>query len=224
MRIISKHKDYWHFLSHLRDFDGLVTYDIRDSVPITDDDIIRLVSKMKRWGGYLNPRGAKNTLDVVVEIGDVQYIFRSEDIINESCDENAVNWVGTWKRTLIVDHQQKIMRAPISIGPLYHMRDRMAFFRSDPTERWNGFDLFEYLNLNFDEGSEERYLIKDVIADPILSECFVSSLIPAEEIYKTLDVWMMSQKKDKNQDAHIDDVSKLEAAGFHKRESFRNVK
>jgi hypothetical protein len=114
---------------------------------------------------------------------------------------------------------------------------------SDTTKRY-------YINSNISRLSHaDRYVNAEIIKDtrelnkkedcpilleinnsqyyhyPILSNMELQKFIPAETIYNWLVDWISDKNEEKeNQQISITDTQKLEAKGFNKKTSFRNIK
>lgn len=206
MKILSKTRDYWHYYSHLYgdEPDDPYVYDVRSKTPITTSDVIWFLFRTLRNGRY-EPRA-----EFILEVGDTQYFLWSRDVVDLSTTENPHTYDASFTCKKL-EFTRKVFKAPIAIGPAFEDYKRSRYIRLP-----RDFD-----SLSFDQYDHPRRPY-ETIDDPILRDTMIPSLISAEEVYKALDSWFVTTKRDGDADITNSDLQKAEIAGFDKRWSFRH--
>lgn len=150
-------------------------------------------------------------------VGNVLYIFKVRRILAKESDD-----IVTIDPTLVcvirdIDRSKMNTTAPIVIssgikGTAYtdfYIR-RSELEKMSPEERYRGAYIPSDNNGKYAE-------------NPILADTWIPSLIPAEEIWNNISDYLLSIKEPKIVDNRTD-IEHLEAHGFDKKNSFRNVK
>lgn len=208
MKIISKIKDYYDYLTSVYGIDEDIVYDRREC---------NILSKMLchyfnvEYNYYADKKKTqrkfyeKNTNGkyhfITKEVGDFYYFCLEVGIthyifqVERYKDENDKIQIIPSLLEVNTDCK-KISDAPISLIPLQTRYGSIVFNK----------DLY-----SFEKHNE--------IINPILNETYLTSFINADDLYNNLYNYLMSQEKeiiDKR-----DDIAKLESHGFDKKISFR---
>lgn len=213
MKIITPrgNKDYYDYLVGIFGEDEKVVYDRRQFNVLSGSDSIafnttKLPQDRKKQKMMVYEWKSQHCRKVekyvgrrflcLLEVGTVHYYFQIERYLSNE-DAVMIDWTLREKR----ENQNHREESPISffigeeIGSYYwySFRDRFDFKRAS------------------------------VIPNPILKGTPIASLIPAEEIFKTIYAYL-SSLNDKEIVDNRTDIQKAESAGFDRKTSFRNVK
>jgi len=198
MYIIHKNKDYYDYYSHIYGEYKSITFDRRGSIVITDENFINFRENYSFKDGQF----------IVLEVGTVQYLIRVYNIIivndyyNHIYDKyisSNIEIVNVFK-----NHINKF-GSPLSI--------KKVDVKLEYNRKYEKF-------FNYSEYFPTTY---EPILLPILANTRITSLIPAEDIWKELSNYISSLKNDKDS-VYVSDIEKVVNHGFDKRESFRSIK
>lgn len=209
MKIISGgKKDYYDYLSGIYGIDEDVVYDRRDGFvfkryndgqhyfinEILGDDSKRVFVKQYQ---FINGKGSYvlipkgSVFHVVIEIGKVHYLFIIERYLDDN-DKLCLEPKLIKKEKI----KEKKSEAPISVIPV---------------------DCYSY-RMDYEI---RKYFVEREIKNPVFNNTWVTSFIPADEIYNEVYNYLISIKEPNIVD-NRSDIQKLESKGFDKKESFRN--
>ena len=243
MRILSKYKDYYDYLSHSEIADDEILFDRRKA-----DNLVK--SKDMSYNksdefSYVN--------EVVVRHGEcLLYLYAGYQIfvffINVTHRDDNVFLVPPYE-----DTEKKKLSYTIELVHSFknynrNISDKVLEMGSVDTGLPIWWSKHWKLGKSHDEEQKQRVInfIKDEKIDqwklipigydkyheqynwpgyPILTNTFVSKLIPAEEIYRNIEDFLFAARNDKDQESEgLTDVDKAINHGFDKKNSFRNVK
>ena len=225
-------KDYYDYISGIYGIDDLVVYDRRGSITLNSGNILlqgldyyfstkilftdKPLSEKRYWElksivRYHEAKASKNKYskkwkegDVyhfVLEVGYTHYRFEVERWIEDKKQDNA--HVEYRLIDTLNDVQKRYSNVPMCII-LCQVKD----WRWITDEvRW----------IEIDNTQMHR------VENPILTDTFITKIIPPANIWQALYDYLSSLKDKPFTDTRTD-VEKLESAGFDKITSFRNVK
>ena len=203
-------KDYYDYLPGIYGIDQDVVYDRAQSHVFRRldageeyfiTDYVLYCDKPKedsRIWIYENGKGMLKTvssgliLHIVIEVGYVQYLFKVERYLGNN-GKPVVEPKLLDKFTVT----EKKSTAPIAVIPVEYS----GWYKEAPSIR--------------------SYRMDREIKNPIFSGTWVTSLIPAEEMYNEVYNYLISIREPKIEDNRTD-VQKLESKGFDRTTSFRN--
>lgn len=221
MKILSprNNKDYYDYLSGIYGIDEKVVYDRRQSTllstldsplfnfsqsnldkPKVKDRFWEKVGKRYKW---LTKYVPTQRYHCMLEVGLRWYIFEVERYLGE-----LGNVCIDWKliKTMRIKKSQRTSSQPITFFKACWIRYHGL---------WDGKHDF----------SDPQAIVKDedAIPNPILKNTPIASLIPPQDIYDELSLYIASLNDIEIIDKRADE-QKAEAAGFDRKTSFRNVK
>lgn len=210
MRILDNKKDYYDYLTGIYGIDNHITFDRRNSYVFKEfcdghDFFIKTkcssdthktlsfnwVSVNNRYK-YIKDLFGKIHF-IIIEIGKTHYLFKIERYIDDN-DILQIEPSLIWKK----ENQLKKSNGVISVIPVH----------------------VSGLFVN-DSYSISQWFIDKRIDLPIFNNTWVPSFIPADDIYKDIYDFIISEKEPKIVDNRTD-VQKLESKGFDKKTSFRH--
>jgi hypothetical protein len=177
----------------------------------------------RKWGKGYQPikselfPGAYNVTDTLfgLVIGSVAYMFIVYRVLQNETDKE-VKIVPKLMRKVNFDRSKTKSKSPILIGELtYNHLDipwKVAYRKDE--EYYDALARVGYIKPNRDG---------NYIENPILDGTWIPSLIPAEEVWNNISDYLLSIKEPNIVDNRTD-IQHIEAAGFDKKISFRNVK
>jgi hypothetical protein len=229
MKIIGKYKDYYDYLVGIYGEDPLLVY-VRNGVPLT--------SNRTFFSHYLNPyKYPKNVIEKHFYIKDAFGKITEFDKGIPFKKEQKTHWY-LW-RFLDEHHTKRLHKehyGHIETFFLYVGYERYQF-ELDRYKEKNGtiVDDIEFKKVRVEDKDRECnapiYIHMDAtecksvdkyIVNPILKDTFISSIIPAEEIWDSLSEYIGLQKEVTPRP--LTDKQKIEQHGFDNKTSFRNVK
>ena len=128
----------------------------------------------------------------VIEVGFVQYLFALERYLDDNGKVRLDPKLIKKERQL-----NKVSEAPLSLIPVLY------------TGWWS------------EAPSIKEYKVKQEIQNPIFNNTWVTSFIPAEDMYNEIYDYLIAIREPNIED-NRNDVQKLESKGFDKKTSFRN--
>lgn len=198
MKILTKYKDYYDYLTGIYGVDPKLILDRREGysnpINIYQHEIdkeykITLVICGRRIEGYRYQNK----------------IYYGQDLIQFKNAENS-KWDGI-KYNYITIRKENYSR---------HYNTKLAL---EPIE---GFDI---INKQYNCPILIEKGINNYEKFPKLEELNLASFIPAEQLYQWISQWLAQQIDDQqNIKTNLTDVEKLENKGFNKITSFRNIK
>jgi hypothetical protein len=184
MQIIDKNKDYYDYCQfEFGTLDKTATYDRRGS------------GKMDRRHFF----SYCFTNSMLLEVGYVQYVFKSNNLLWEDGQPYDGNLVLLNK----FDEGLRLCPAPVTLVPIYN----------------GDVDFKSARDIEIDDYDDEY---EPYFENPILIETPIPSLIPAREFYNNLDNYFRSLKNDKAVKIENSDIEKAINHGFDKKTSFRH--
>ena len=202
MKIIDNKKDYYDYLMGIYGIDEKIVYDRRNS--ITKDYFFKS-------RGYEFEQGKTpldNAYEMVLRVGNVQYVFVCNKDTNFKWDMPKFTYRGYYTG---YSRQVETITNPRRIS-------------DEELEHWKENDCPIVLTISFSRDYWWNRSSDIVIKNPILSTFgVIPKFIPANEIWENVYDFI-SHRNDKKIVDNRTDVEKLEAHGFDKRNSFRNVK
>lgn len=239
MKIIDNKKDYYDYVSGIIGIDEDITYDRRKSVRLvnigkesfymyansfaetcfsTDKDAYRDYFTTRYYNRQPWERKRKTANDeyfysftytVGIEAGWYMYVFKLKKIL---LTENSENFI---------------------IVPELVAKNRVEKRYSDAPLIFGECKTFEYVgwkNVSFEPKDIKSFICSKnedpyrfIVENPILANTWIPKFINAEEIWNDIYDYLISQREKPIID-NRSDVLHLEAAGFDKKTSFRNVK
>lgn len=207
MYIIDKHKDYYDYLSNIYGVDKRIVFDRRKSIPVTDEILIKLTD-IFQWKNY-----QKKTIFLLLEIGFKQYVIQIDNVKFAKDYWNSEYYSSSSMKIVhLFDNNIHYFDSPMSI--------RQIKIKSIWNWKKNGMETQYIFSSNFNE--TVKSIFRDSIANPILKDTQITSLIEPFEIWRELQTYISSLKNDKNIDLPMTDIEKAEIHGFDKKTSFRN--
>lgn len=200
MKIISKFKDYYDFLSGKYGVDPKVVLDRRSATPQYK---FYNLEKAKLFRLYICGQ-------LIEGIHFEDKFYYGEDLGKIGKVIEKQPWGS------LVNTSKKRYRINADIAYFQHYdRDVNAEIIKDKTE----VNKKENCPIIFAVNKDEYYYY------PILSALKIQKHIPPETIYNWLVDWISDKNEEKeNQEISMTDVLKLQAKGFDKKTSFRNIK
>ena len=212
MKIISGgKKDYYDYLTGIYGIDEHVVYDRRDGqvFKLFSHGYQIFVKEHDRWSDkhremirkyhYVNGKGKLDYIPqgklyyFILEIGFNQLLFQIERYLD---DNNEVQLVPTLLEKKEI--KKKRSTAPVSYIPV---------------------DCYKsYLDNDYNINNYRMY---DEVKNPIFSGTWVTSFIPAEEMYDMIYNYLLAIKEPEIIDSRSND-QKIESFGFDTKTSFRN--
>lgn len=203
-------KDYYDYLPGIYGIDEDIVYDRRDGYVFRQfsagdeffvkDKRYNDRSKMPVKGIYYEGNkpqyGIINSgiiMYIVIEVGFTQYLFKLERYIDDDYEGICLEPTLVEKFTV----KDKKSKAPVSVIPV------------------------EYGGWYKEEAKIRHYSLDKEIINPIFNNTWVTSLIPADEMYNEIYNYLISIREPKIED-NRNDIQKLESKGFDKKTSFRN--
>jgi hypothetical protein len=197
MKIISKYKDYYDYLSGIWGIDEKVVLDRRTPY----EEFLHCLDRDRYSLFYLCI--CDIAYNLLVGNGIIKIDKQLLDLEGFYFDEknNRINY----------NHKLYDFRTPIELNKKTDINNQLncPIVLSSYSSHWVSLNIVK---------SE-----KDWIKFPKLSGLKVASILPAEDIYKQLYSWL-SKRNESNVVDSRNDVEKLTSAGFDKKTSFRNIK
>lgn len=210
MKIISKVKDYYDYLTSKYGLDETVVFDRREfylpskHVSSLFFSTERFPTDKPRKKSWLNPDGRGDLYSAVLEVGNMFYSFEIERYIIDTKSQQAVmNWTLKYQRRGEKHHH--FGRTPLTFYAHTKLTERDSL---DKFPKQFGYTY--YLNK------------PEIYSNLILKETPISSIISPDEIYQELYAYISGLKDIEFADTRTD-VQKLLSAGFDKKTSFRNM-
>lgn len=215
-------KDYYDYLVGIYGIDEDIVYDRREGQPFVDnwnrgDDLRKLFGKTRLYQD--SPKSLKSFYDYelrkrverevgdehycILEVGYFQYYFKVERWI----DENG--------RIII---EPKLIKK-YDKGVHFGKTPVTLYIDSWATRSYFYFNAYEWDHV---KRSIEQLQEKDKgISDFLLNGTWLTSFIPADEMYNNVYDYLISIREKKIED-NRNDIQKLESKGFDKKISFRH--
>jgi hypothetical protein len=210
MKIVSKVKDYYDYLSSIYGIDETVVYDRREiylpskHTPSPFFSMEKLPTDQLPKKTRLNPDGKGMLYKAVLEVGNMFYSFEIERyLLDKTSDNISVEWV--------LKHQIR--------GEKHHHfgKTHITFYTNIELNQYYSLDKFtKWIRPCWYRPTVE------IFSNLILKETPIPSIISADEIYKELYAYISGLKDIEFIDTRTD-VQKLQSAGFDKTTSFRNL-
>lgn len=205
MYIIDSNKDYYDYLSHVYGLDKKIVFDRRGSIRLESKDLVDL-----RETRYYDGK----TQYILLETGLVQYLLKLDNIVvatdenmpkNRYIDLSAYQYVKSFAVEIVekFEDHKNITGCPIAIRSV-HNSWRSPFYIKKFRTEYKDYEITDRLALDL----------------PILASTCITSLIPADEIWKNICNYISSLGNDKDV-AQASDIEKVVNHGFDKKESFR---
>ena len=215
MKIISKYTDYYDYLAHIHGVDPVLVYDRRGN----DYDILNFSAQLPPQDPYPHYASAKSYCFYICNKKYTfcryrgKYYFDEDQLfelftilVNER--KNSFSW-----RNVLVDVDYSF---PItSCDPEYLRRRAKQFFETKsivPTE------------VNKEERQPVLFQSWGKFKLPILSTTPIPSFLPAEQIYNEISMFLGWLNDNPEAPQITDNKSKIVAAGFDPKDSFRPKK
>jgi YD repeat-containing protein len=128
----------------------------------------------------------------VIEVGFIQYLFSLERYLDDNGKVKLDPKLIKKERVVT-----KVSEAPLSLIPVTY------------TGWWN------------EAPSIKEYKLRQEIQNPIFNNTWVTSFIPAEDMYNEIYNYLIAIREPNIEDDR-NDIQKLESKGFDKKTSFRN--
>lgn len=202
MKIIDNKKDYYDYLMGIYGIDEKIVYDRRDS--ITKEYFCK--SKCYSW--YPNENPFDSAYEMTLRVGNMQYKFVRNKDTDYKWDMPKIAYRGYYRG---YSRQVETITNPMRIS-------------DEELEHWKENDCPIVLTISYSRDYWWNRGSDIVVRNPILSTFgVIPKFIPANEIWENVYDFI-SHRNDKKIVDNRTDVEKLEAHGFDKRNSFRNVK
>jgi len=205
MKIISKFKDYYDYLSGIYGEDPLIVLNRLDfTMPtFSNFSITRDEGKLQLYiGGFLIEAYYKNNK-----------IYYGEDLKQFSREEKHSKWYYRFNSSTDVKPNERVT---IKIeNSRYNYESFNLIVKKDTTNMNDKYNCPILLRKN---GDKDEYLYKNCI----LKDLNLNSFISPEEVYKMISDWISYQRT--ISEDHVDtmtNVQKIESKGFDKKSSFR---
>lgn len=223
MRIISKEKDYYDYLTGIYGIDNYVVFD-RRNYSFFNSDIYNLNCRYRNW--MLIHFTYNNEILFVLEIGNVQYLFHADNehiILVKKFDSNNQIF--------------ELQKNKWTKEELYSNYD--AFYNFNTIDKaMNNLEvinvyLIDTIVLEHYRNKKNKNYLNDITFDNIVNNATLyqsgvfmpknlCGLISAEETYNNIYNFLLSKKECRYND-NMTDVEKLVSKGFDKRTSFRKM-
>lgn len=246
MKIIDNKKDYYDYISGIIGIDPDVVYDRRNSVRLvnigkpgdllpsdyteygnsfartcfsTEKDSYHDFYSLKYHNDpkkYIRKNQSKDyywsvTYNVGVEAGWYLYVFRLTKILeNENSDKFILKPEFLAKNRIY----NKFSEAPLVFGQC-----KTTEYIGWLSQRIDPKHIISFIA----DQTNGKYDTDNIVKNPILANTWIPKFIKPEEIWNDIYDYLISQK-DKVIIDNRSDILHLEAAGFDKKTSFRNVK
>jgi len=223
MRIIDNKKDYYDYLSGIYGIDELAVYDRRGSVTWSQYKEMFSVfwnPKRNQYDEFIPQKHERwrkpHHRFLCVEAGKRQFVILANRILpQESAD--MVKFEYSLLGTRLVNNK--------------HSAVPLAVFEADLGcspwlgEEWDVNELryWEHSQWNFRKNGEKNDPVEAIVENPILDGSFITPLIPAVDIWKSVYEYI-SSLNDKDIVDNRPDSLKIESAGFDLKTSFRKMK
>lgn len=199
MKIISKYKDYYDFLSGVYGEDPLLVLDRRESDPISIGENVKLMFYIAGiyFEGYCH--------NGKVYFGKDLYQFEDEKHKERRIRHEKISIKSRWWR----DEETRV------------------WILSNDGKRFDSYDtVLRVDDKKLNEKKNCPIIVKDrydnVYKFPVLKDLFVNTLFSPDEIYKKIMEWLSARRTAaENQALPMTDTEKLLSKGFDKVTSFR---
>lgn len=201
MKIITKHKDYYDYISGVYGIDEKVVYDRRNHDLIVGNGTSAYFFQERVFDEHLHANDRRpNRPDIIFLMLEVGFIHYKICVTRKlRADGKTVELEYELKGKQRVLPNERFSQAPIAIGQLI-----------------SGY--------NFRLAKSENQVSKDFhIANPTLSDTPIPGIIPAEDIWNQVYEYI-SWTNEKPISDNRTDVEHAESHGFDKRISFRHRK
>ena len=207
MYIIDKHTDFYDHYSHIYGLDKAIVFDRRSSIQLTDEQIVAVA---------FDRYDREKTGHALLEIGDVQYLIRIEDLVYVETPGLAVQSYNVRLLHTYEEHR--------------HIFDPVMSVRRVRVYLWWGG---HYFRRKPKKGENERIdipsldeLIRTPCNDysidlPILANTKLTSILDPQAIWSVLQNYISSLDNDRDVSIPMTDVAKAATHGFDKH-SFRH--
>lgn len=210
MKIISKVKDYYDYLTSKYGLDETIVFDRREFyLPSKHEPSLffsteRFPTDKPRKKSWLNPEGRGDLHSAVLEVGNMFYSFEIERYLeNKESKQAVMNW--TLKYQIRGEKHHHFGKTPLT------------FYTHTELTKHYSLDRFpKKICYSYYQNKPE------ILSNLILKETPIPSIITPEEIYQELYAYISGFKDVEFSDTR-DDVQKLLSAGFDKKTSFRNM-
>ena len=241
MHIICKEKDYYDFVGYGENGSEDITFDRRNMWVIKPataelydrDNILRVIHSIL----YERTRELSETV-IGVFIGFSLYIIYLSAELNR--ETNGILRPFKWDAKLLakrtcydIKHPKPIDFVDIDLS----VYDNSPFYIKNLKAWEKGYNnrVWELKEKEYKKGNPNNWEIKPLFSNdwesekfdkkiPILKNTFIPKLISAEECYRNIEEWLISQYNDKDQESEgLTDVDKAVNHGFDKITSFRKM-
>ncbi len=206
MLIVDKNTDYYDHYSHIYGVDKQIVFDRRGSTLLTSDVLLTA-----RYNTYLELQQF-----FLLEVGYKQHLIEVSNIKTKQSKQLGFGYPTVEKYDVKLlktfDEQKHLFEKELSLLRIQDIRPFSFYYKK------------KNIN-NFIEGirlPDIRIYDKTLTSLPILRDTFITKIIDAESIWKDLNVFISSQKNDKNIDIVNSDKDKIVNHGFDTVTSFRN--
>ena len=224
MRIFCKEKDYYDYLQI---YDDDIIFDRRNSIHLSDKDIICSFPTYNKRNYFSKKYDDKNLYQVLalragyklfffkIKISNFSEFGTRGSFLSSSEFDYEVNYLGSKLDYTYKGDPLNFFSYEVEIG-----RDRKwNIIEADPIK--DNINNLKCYPLNYDSWHNciTEYNV------PFIGNTFVAKYISGDEIYNAIDDYLRSLNNDVDQESEgITDVDKAINHGFDKRTSFRNVK
>lgn len=210
MKIISKVKDYYDYLTSKYGLDETIVFDRREFyLPSKHEPSLffsteRFPTDKPLKKSWHNPEGRGDLHSAVLEVGNMFYSFEIERYLeNKESKQAVMNW--TLKYQIRGEKHHHFGKTPLTF---YTHTELTKHYSLD---RFPKMICYSYYQNK-----------PGILSNLILKQTPIPSIITPEEIYQELYAYI-SGLKDVGFSDTRDDVQKLLSAGFDKKTSFRNM-
>jgi hypothetical protein len=208
MYIIDKNKDYYDYLKGTYGIDKTIVYDRRGSTVLSEVALLEYVS-------FLYFDKIQSTEHFVVEIGEVQYLFRV--VIDygfhiHDCNKVSYPFRGKFELVNTFKEHKHYFDSAISLVPV----------KVGTAWKWQPWRKGEEIYPLITSLGEVQIDTSKILPNPILKDTSIASFIGTLDIWIELNNFISSKYNDKTVTIKNSDVDKLINRGFDKKTSFRN--
>jgi len=197
MLIVDKNDDFYDHYSHIYGIDKQIVFDRKGSILLTDTSLFNHFYNMRISQRYFS----------LLEVGYKQYLFEFKDVKLTSPFNDPEYALDVIK---VFDEQKHLFEKPMTIAPVSNTfyNAWQMFYNKNKMKKSVELRDITFENRNFDL--------------PILKDTKLTKVLDAETIWKDLNVYISSQKNDKDVAIVNTDKDKIVNHGFDLKSSFRN--